>query len=162
MGYQWKNNVHIFYLDKYTSGIKKKSFIWHLFIFLKLCHWWGRNNLLKKWTHLISTQNAHFCPDLSNKAVLGRTYLQSGWLEEGRGMCMASDDWRLAEGFGWTMRTSGWEGLTPPLGQAGPGGEGVVGLGQFISIGRNEALKNKIMWWGKLYFIRLLQPLKAQ
>ena len=57
---------------------------------------------------------------------------------------MAPDVWRLAEGFGWTMRTSGLEGPTTPLGQAGPGGEGVVGSGQFISTGRNEALQNNI------------------
>ena len=61
---------------------------------------------------------------------------------------MASDDWRLVEGFGWTMRTSGLEGPTTPLGQAG--GEGVVGSGQFISTGRNEALQKQnygIMSW---------------
>ena len=57
MGYHWKDNIHIFHLVP---------------ILLKLCHWWGHNDLLEKWPHLIRPQNVHLYPVY--KAILGLTY----------------------------------------------------------------------------------------
>jgi len=42
--------------------------IWYTYLsfgthFLKLCHGWSYNGLLKNWTHLIIVQNPHFCPE---------------------------------------------------------------------------------------------------
>ena len=48
MGYLWEDNIHIFHLAT---------------IFLKLCHWLGHSDLVKKWTQLVRPQNLHFCPE---------------------------------------------------------------------------------------------------
>ena len=48
MGYLWKENTHSFHLAP---------------ILLKLCHWLGHSDLVKKWTQLARPQNFHFCPE---------------------------------------------------------------------------------------------------
>ena len=55
MGYLWKENTHSFHLAP---------------ILLKLCHWLGHSDLVKKWTQLACPQI--FISVLSNKAVLGQ------------------------------------------------------------------------------------------
>ena len=55
MGFQWKDNIHIFHLAP---------------IFMKLCHWLGHSDPVKKWTQLASPQKTFLISVLSNKAVL--------------------------------------------------------------------------------------------